>query len=95
MQKRGVFGAVSKSDTVAISCWVCGGFYTVAKLAFFAIPPAAKVRGVTGADVAVKFLVRLASTVVGAGDVIAQFDSGKYSLYACGPFLAIPQLVPT
>jgi len=62
--KLGVFGAVSKSDAVAISCWVCGGLCTVAKLAFFAIPSAVKVRSVAGADVAVKFCVGFASTAV-------------------------------
>ena len=61
MLKLGVFGAVGKSDTITIFCWVCGGLCTVAKLAVFAIPPAAKI-GVAGADVIVKVLVGAAST---------------------------------
>ena len=71
MLKLGVFGAVSKSDAVAICCWVCGRVCTVAKLAFFANPSAAKV-GVAGADVVVKVLVRFASTMVRTSDVVAQ-----------------------
>ena len=64
MLKLEVFGAVSKSDAIAIFCWVCGGLCTVTELAVFAIPSAAKVRGVAGADVAVKVCVGFASTAV-------------------------------
>ena len=71
MQKLGVFGAVSKSDAVAIFCWVCGGLCTVAKLTVFAIPSAAKVRGVAGADSTVKVCVGAASAAVGASVVSA------------------------
>ena len=64
--KLGGFGAVSNSDTVTLSS--CVGerlrVCAIAKLTVFAIPSAAKVRGVAGADVAVKVLVRLASTAV-------------------------------
>ena len=70
MQKLGVFGAVRKSDAVAIFCWVGGRLCTVAKLAVFASPPAAKV-GVAGADSTVEVLVGAASTVVGTVDVVA------------------------
>lgn len=90
MLKLGVFGAVSKSDTVTIFCWVCGGLCTVAKLTVFAIPPAAKV-GVAGADVTVKVCVGLASPAVGASDVTAQWecDTVNDSLYARGRVQAI------
>ena len=96
MLKRGGFGAVSKSDAVTIFCWVCGGLSTIAKLTVFAIPSAAKVRGVTGADVAVKGCVGLASTVIRASALIAQcYNRVKDSLYALGPFLAISLTAPT
>lgn len=64
MLKLRVFGAFSKSNAVAISCWVYGRLCTVAKLAVFTNPTTTKVRGVAGADVVVKGFGGAASTAV-------------------------------
>lgn len=91
-RKVGVRLAVVESDAVAFPWWVGEGFRTVAKLAVFAGPTAAKV-GVAGAEVAVVVAVgEAASATVGASPRVASQDNIAYS---CGPLLAVSFAVPT
>lgn len=90
-RKVGVRLAVVESDAVAFPWWVGEGFRTVAKLAVFAGPTAAKV-GVAGAEVAVVGAVDgAASAAVGAR---CQHRASQDIAYSRGPLLASSFAVP-